>query len=171
MNNIKWLELINEKEEEILAAGEEAYKEALNNTNLQYIVEINEDGEVYTWYDIAGRSVFHASTYNGTSIEVLHFCNRYYKPEITDESIEIKLEEKGYASMIDELRERAKEDRTSIESIIMSGDCQELQEVVEECRQDEIDFMVSEYAREETKDKLENLRSQLEEAAEREEKE
>ena len=169
MKNIKWLELISEKEEEILAAGEEAYKEAINNTYLQFIVEMDEDGEIYTWYDIAGGNSYHTSIHDGTSIEVLHFCNQYYEPELTDESIENKLKEKGYASMIDELRERAEEDCTSIECIIMSVDYQELQEVVYECRQDEIDFMVSEYARAEAEYKLENLKSQLKAAAEWEE--
>lgn len=40
-----WLELIEEKGDQILAEGEKAYKEAINNPHLRYIVEIDEDGD------------------------------------------------------------------------------------------------------------------------------
>lgn len=36
---VNWLELIEEKEDQILAEGEKAYKEAINNPHLRYIVE------------------------------------------------------------------------------------------------------------------------------------
>ena len=54
MTNKKWLELIEQHEKQIINAGIEAYKEALENPNLRYIVEINENGGITTWYDLAG---------------------------------------------------------------------------------------------------------------------
>lgn len=61
---VNWLELIEEKEDQILAEGEKAYKEAINNPHLRYIVEIDENGDVYSWYDVAGGNSFHVSTFH-----------------------------------------------------------------------------------------------------------
>lgn len=162
MDNKKWLELIEQKKEEILIAGEKAYAESLNNTQLRYIVELNNNGEIYTWYDIAGGNSYHMSTHNGESIEVLHFCNQYYEPEITSGDIKSKLIEKGYENMIEELEERAKDDYTSIECVIMNGDYMELTGVVEELREEFTSAMICEYARSDSEDKLDYLVTILE---------
>ena len=53
----EWLELIERNEEQIINTGIEAYKEAIENTQLRYIVEINTNGEIPTWYDIAGGNM------------------------------------------------------------------------------------------------------------------
>lgn len=37
----EWLELIERNEEQIINTGIEAYKEAIENTQLRYIVELN----------------------------------------------------------------------------------------------------------------------------------
>lgn len=62
---VNWLELIEEKEDQILAEGEKAYKEAINNPHLRYIVEIDENGDVYSWYDVAVEILFNVSTFEG----------------------------------------------------------------------------------------------------------
>lgn len=60
--NKNWLELIEKKYDEIINVGEKAYKDALENQHLRFIVEMDENGNVYSWYDVAGGNSFHAST-------------------------------------------------------------------------------------------------------------
>lgn len=136
---VNWLELIEEKEDQILAEGEKAYKEAINNPHLRYIVEIDENGDVYSWYDVAGGNSFHVST----------------------NALESKLIEKGYKKELEELAQLASENQTSIEVEIINGDNDILKEFIEECRKEEIDFMISEYARSESENKLDYFKEVL----------
>jgi hypothetical protein len=69
-----WKKLITLKQEEILKSGENAYKKALANTHLRVIVEMDSDGEICEWNDIAGGNAVHESTLNGSSIELFEFC-------------------------------------------------------------------------------------------------
>lgn len=92
MSNREWLELIEQNKERIINKGIEAYKEALENPNLRYIVEISEDGIITMWYDVAGGNSFHMSTYNGKSLELIHFCmQNWIDDPIPDNDIEQKL--------------------------------------------------------------------------------
>lgn len=153
MTNKKWLELIEKNEEKIIEAGIAAYAEALENTHLRYIVEMNEDGEIYTWYDIAGGNSYHMSTHEGRSIEVLHFCFQNYDCEISEDAIIEKLEENGHADMIQELQERAEEDGTSVEVEIIN-EYAELRYIIDECVKEQKNFEVDEYARENATDQV-----------------
>lgn len=157
-----WLELIEVKEDQILAEGEKAYKEALNNTNLRFIVEMDEDGNVYSWHDIAGGNSYHMSVHEGTAIELFEFCFQYYEIEIPDDTLESKLIEKGYEKELKNLKFQADENYTSVEIEIINGNNNNLKDIVEECRNEEIEFLVSEYARSESESKLDYLRSCLE---------
>ena len=74
MTNREWLELIEQNKERIINKGIEAYKESLENKNLRYIVEMDENGIITMWYDVAGGNSFHMSTYSGKSLELIHFC-------------------------------------------------------------------------------------------------
>lgn len=156
-----WLELIEEKEDRILAEGEKVYKEAINNPHLRYIVEIDEDGDVYSWYDVAGGNSFHISTFEGRSKELFEFCFQFLDIEISSNTLENKLIEKGYKKELEELAQLASENYTSVEVEIINSDNDALKEVVEECRKEEIDFMISEYARAESESKLDYLKEIL----------
>lgn len=156
-----WLELIEEKEDRILAEGEKVYKEAINNPHLRYIVEIDEDGDVYSWYDVAGGNSFHISTFEGRSKELFEFCFQFLDIEISSDTLENKLIEKGYKKELEELAQLASENYTSVEVEIINSDNDALKEVVEECRKEEIDFMISEYARAESESKLDYLKEIL----------
>lgn len=158
----KWLELIEEKEDQILAEGEKAYKDAINNTNLRFIVEMDQDGNVYSWYDIAGGNSYHMSVHEGKAIELFEFCFQYYDIEISSGILEEKLIKKGYKKELEELKAQAEEDFTSIEVEIINGNDNRLKDIIEECRNEEIEFLVSEYARSESESKLDYLRSCLE---------
>lgn len=158
----KWLDLIGENEEKILEAGKAAYKEALEAPHLRFIVELDEDGEINTWCDVAGGNLFHMSTYNGTSIEVMEFCFQFFDSEITDEIIKQKFQEKGFKQLYNKLEETAEEDFTSVECEIRHGDNQTAKDILEECQKDELEFMVSEFASDEAMAKLDQLKERLE---------
>lgn len=119
---VNWLELIEEKEDQILAEGEKAYKEAINNPHLRYIVEIDENGDVYSWYDVAGGNSFHVSTFEGKSKELFELCFQFLDIEISSDALESKLIEKGYKKELEELAQLASENQTSIEVEIINGD-------------------------------------------------
>ena len=158
---VNWLELIEAKEDQILAEGEKEYKEAINNPHLRYIVEIDEDGDGYSWYDVAGGNSFHVSTFEGKSKELFEFCFQFLDIEISSDTLENKLIENGYKKELEELAQLASENYTSVEVEIINSDNDALKEVVEECRKEEIDFMISEYARAESESKLDYLKEVL----------
>lgn len=81
--------------------------------------------------------------------------------EISSDALESKLIEKGYKKELEELAQLASENQTSIEVEIINGDNDILKEFVEECRKEEIDFMVSEYARSESENKLDYFKEIL----------
>lgn len=77
------------------------------------------------------------------------------------DALESKLIEKGYEKELEELAQLASENQTSIEVEIINGDNDVLKEVVEECWKEEIDFMISEYARSESESKLDYFKEVL----------
>ena len=163
MNNREWLELINQNEERIINKGIEVYKSALENKNLRYIVEISEDGIITMWYDVAGGNSFHMSTYNGKSIELLHFCmQNWIDDPIPDNDIEQKLRERGlYNVYLAEREVQDVEDWEAAEIVIINSTNEQLHNILEECRQERKQFYVDEYARTESENQLENLKNVL----------
>lgn len=106
-----WLELIEGKEQEIIEVATKAYKEALENTHLKYIVEMDSDGDVYYWYDAAGGNNFHISNDPDREIQVLMtFCNQYFDImsefegfETEEEAIEWCTDQFAYEEITDKL--------------------------------------------------------------------
>lgn len=157
-----WLKLIEEKETEIIELGKQAYREAINNKHLRFIVEMNENGEIYSWYDVAGGNSYHMSVHEGTAIELFQFCFQCSDLEITEDDIINKLNEKGYQSRIKELQEEAEKENTCLENIIIENYRDELYSVIiEECYKDAIDFEVEELAPQVIEDKLGSLKYTL----------
>ena len=163
MTNRKWLELIEQNEERIINKGIEAYKSALENPNLCYIVEISEDGIITMWYDVAGGNSFHMPTYNGKSIELLHFCmQNWIDDPIPDNDIEQKLQERGlYNVYLAERESQDVEDWEDAEIVIINSTDAKLQGILEECRQERKQFYIDEYARTESENQLESLKNVL----------
>ena len=163
MTNKEWLELIEQNEERIINKGIEAYKSALENLNLRYIVEISEDGIITMWYDVAGGNSFHMSTYNGKSLELIPFCmQNWIDDPIPDNDIEQKLQERGlYNRYLKERESQEVEDWETAEIVIINSIDTKLQNVLEECRQERKQFLVDEYARTEAENQLENLKNVL----------
>lgn len=159
----EWLELIERNEEQIINTGIEAYKEAIENTQLRYIVEINTNGEITTWYDVAGGNSFHMSTYNGKSLELIHFCmQNWIDDPIHDNDIEQKLQERGlYNCYLAERESQEVEDWEAAEIVIINSTDIKLQGILEECRQERKQFLVDEYARIEAENQLEEIKNVL----------
>lgn len=158
----KWLELIEQHEEEIINTGIEVYKEAIENPHLRYIVEMNEDGEVYYWYDIVGGNSFHMSTYQGKSIELIHLCMRDMEFDPTDETVEQKLKAKGLWNLYLEERERQDaEDYDGAEIVLCNSSDNKLRKCLEECETEEKQFYIDEWSRDEIESQLENLKNIL----------
>jgi hypothetical protein len=159
----EWLELIERNEEQIINTGIEAYKEAIENTQLRYIVEINTNGEITTWYDVAGGNSFHMSTYNGKSLELIHFCmQNWIDDPIPDNDIEQKLQERGlYNRYLKERESQEVEDWETAEIVIINSIDTKLQNVLEECKQERKQFLIDEYARTEVENQLEEIKNVL----------
>lgn len=163
MTNREWLKLIEQNEERIINKGIEAYKEALENPNLRYIVEISEDGIITMWYDVVGGNSFHMSTYNGKSLELIHFCmQNWIDDPIPDNDIEQKLQKRGlYNRYLEERELQEVEDWETAEIVIINSIDEKLQSVLEECKHERKQFLVDEYARTEAENKLEEIKNVL----------
>lgn len=161
MTDQEWLKLIEEKEEEIIKVGINAYTDARNNSNARYIVEINDNGIVSYWSDMAGGNSFHASTHYGSSTELFQFCFQHSDVVILEENIIDKLIINGYERLVDELMKEAVEENSSLEMILVQKD-NKFKEIVNECKQEEIDWDICEYAEEQVKVKIEHVKECLE---------
>lgn len=77
MNIKEYINLIKEKREEIILALEKGFCNSLDNRNLEFNVELCNDGNILEWYSNAGSGDFKKSNLSGDSIHVATFCNQY----------------------------------------------------------------------------------------------
>lgn len=162
LTNKEWIELIKNNMETIREVGEKAYKDALEDKHLRFIVEMDSDEEVKSWYDVAGGNSFTQESYNGESKQLFQFCFQYDVLEITKENIIDKLKEKNVAEeIIESLQDEADRECTSLECIIINNH-DEYKNIIEECIEDEKAFQVSEYAIDTINEKIDMLISNLE---------
>lgn len=84
-----WVKVIEENEEKIKEACFEADKEAYANTNIQLTLYLQENGEVYTFEDVAGENSEPASAWKGEDFAISTFCHQYYSvlDDVTNETI------------------------------------------------------------------------------------
>lgn len=157
MNNKQWLALIEEKREEILAAGEQAFKNSIDETHLKYTVAMYAYGEIDTWYTLAGQNSFTISSYNGTSIVLMSFCNQDF----------------DVPSNVDKLCEMASNKGIIVEALDEDGEDlmpnelyawfeEEHKELINEYEKEYREFYKEEYAYQEAESKLDRLIETLE---------
>lgn len=84
---MKWLELIENNRKKIQEVAEQAFKDAINNRHMRFIVEISQDGECYSWGDVAGGNTQTAASWKGESYEVGEFCFQYMDIPITEDDL------------------------------------------------------------------------------------
>lgn len=93
MTTKEWKNLIDSKRDEIIKALEDAFSRSVQNPCLDYIVELNQNGNISVWYTSQNSVVQHESTYNGRSVEIArigHYGREVYP---TDEEIETEVME------------------------------------------------------------------------------
>ena len=81
----KWVEIIEKNYDKLLEELQSAFRDAVDYRNLQYITEINEDGEIYTWACIAGNRSMSIDVFNDHACEVARFCFQGMDIEATEE--------------------------------------------------------------------------------------
>lgn len=135
-----WAKMLEDNYSKIIDEAVGAYKDSLYNPGLRFIVEIDCDGNVYTWYDIAGGNSYHMSTYKGNSIECMHICNQYLELNITDMAIEEKIREQNKTEYLSILKLEQAEEFVSYESLIADHH-PELQNILEACIEDEKEYI------------------------------
>lgn len=108
MENKQWLELIDGNVDEIIEAGEQAFKDSVDNKHLEFIVELYKDGSINVWHDIAGGNSFSSANYKGDSVVIMKFCNQYLdvqnqEDETEEEWLEWYKDEYAYQEASDKL--------------------------------------------------------------------
>lgn len=136
----RWSEIIEQNREKLVETLENAYKEAVDNRHMQYIVEIYKNGIIRTWACAAGASSFSADSWNGESTVVATYCFRYMDIEVTEEDFHRHMT----AEEQQDVAWRAEENGLSfLNYIYNSGNYTEL---IEEIEQEWLEWYKGEYA-------------------------
>lgn len=95
-----WIKLIEDNRDELIEAGIQAYTDAWESRNLRFMVEIDEDGKVFSWFDLPGGNNFHMDTY-----KVIEFCAEYWEiPDGENEQEYIKADVEEHAAVVVEMQ-------------------------------------------------------------------
>lgn len=124
MEAIDWSVLINNHLDEINTVALAGIEEAVKNNNLTVVVEISEEGRVYSWHHAGGNTCTY-SAYEGTSYPLMSF--RYEESVINyDINEEILIENMRELQISDDtifkLQKQALEEETTLEIIMMEND-------------------------------------------------
>lgn len=146
----KWAEIIEKNHDKLMEELQAAFREAVDYRNLQYIVEINEEEEVYTWACIAGSQSMSIDVFNDHACEVARFCFLGMDIEVTEEDfrrhmtedeqdrVEKEADEEGYYNFMRYIYESRK-----------------FSALIETVEQEWLDWYKDEYAYSEAEGKLE----------------
>lgn len=142
---INWLEVIENNQEKLQEVAEQAFRDAINNRHMRFIVEISEDGECYSWGDVAGGNTQTVASWKGESYEVGEFCFQYMDIPITEEDLRRNMTREKQT----EVEAEAEEWGDSFQGYVMS----ECPDVVEKCEKD----YLADYTRENAAEEAESL--------------
>lgn len=165
----EWYEIITKKEKEIIERGQEAYASAFRNPFQKYRVELYEDGDISVLGDLAGGSHVTKAVALGQGIVLFDFCFQEGQDiNLSDESIIDKAEEK--AINIDKFLSIQEEQGKSLELTIkdnlneLEPDSERrklLEEMLDECLEDEIQMDIDNYSYDEVMKKLDICKDSL----------
>lgn len=157
---MKWSEIIKNNYDAVLAEVQEAFNDAIDCQTMKFIVEIREDGEVFSWGQAAGSHNFTQSSYEGRSTVICSFCFEHADIEIGDDV----LRDHMTAEQIAEVEERAEDEGLSFESYVYSSG--NYTDVIAACEDEYKTWFKDEYANTEARDAvslaLENMRQEEE---------
>lgn len=92
-NMFNWTEILEKNKERILETLEEAFRDAVNNRHMEFIVEIDKDGDIRQWGTNAGSMSMSMSVFHGEACEVGRFCFQYLDIDITEDDVKSHLSE------------------------------------------------------------------------------
>ena len=136
----KWSEVIDQNEEKLIEAMEQAFRDAVDCRHMRHIVEIYQDGTIRTWACATGSNSFSSDSWNGKSKEVGSFCFQYMDVLPSEEDFRnhmTEAEQKKIDEVIDD------ECMTFREYIYSSGKYEDL---IEEVENEWLDWYKDEYA-------------------------
>lgn len=76
---MKWSNILLANEKKIKAEMQKAHWDALFNKHMRFVVNIDDDGDVWILEDIAGGNSFSARVFNGEAAEVVSYCFQYWE--------------------------------------------------------------------------------------------
>lgn len=125
-------------------------------------MELEKDGSINSWYDVAGGTSCSEDSFNGNAIVLMIFCFCCYEPEITEDDVINKLIECGFENRIEELKKEAEEYGATLHALILNEyENDEVYDVIDKCKQDAIDFEITEWARGASEHELEKVKQNL----------
>lgn len=150
---MNWLELIENNREKLQEVAEQAFKDAINNRHMRFIVEISQDGEFYSWGDVAGGNTQTVASWKGKSYEVGEFCFQYIDIPITEEDL------RRHMTREEQVRAEAEAEECgdSFQGYIMS----ECPDIVEKCEEEYLEGYKTEFAAEEADSLIERCLEDL----------
>lgn len=136
-----WLEIIEDNREKLQEVAEQAFRDAIENRHMRFIVEIKEDGECFSWGDVAGGNSQTTTSWKGESYAVGEFCFQYMDIPITENDLRDHMTREEQARA----EEEAEECGDSFQGYVMS----ECPDVVEKCEEEYLEGYKTEFAAEE----------------------
>lgn len=101
-----WLEIIEKNREKIQEVAEQAFRDAMGNRHMRFIVEIKEDGECFSWGDVAGGNSQTITSWKGESYQIGEFCFQYMDIPITEEDLREHMTRENAAEEAESLIDR-----------------------------------------------------------------
>lgn len=136
----RWSNIIEQNREKLIETLENAYKEAVDNRHMQYIVEIYKNGTIRTWACAAGSTSFSADSWKGESTVVSTYCFQYLDIEVTEDDFRRHMTEEEQQ----DVEWQAEDEGLSfLNYIYSSGNHTEL---IEEVEQEWLDWYKDKYA-------------------------
>lgn len=135
-----WTEILKKNKERILETLEEAFRDAVDNRHMEFIVEIDKDGEIRQWGTNAGSMSMSMSVFNEESFEIGRFCFQYMDIDITEDDVKNHLTKDEFQTI--ELL--AKEEFMGVVGYLYSTN--EYRELVEELESEWLDWYKDEYS-------------------------
>lgn len=137
---MNWTAILEENKEKILEALEEAFKDAIDNRHMEFIVEIDKDGEICQWGTNAGSMSMSMSVFHGEAYEVGRFEFQYLDIDITEDDVENHMSKDEFHA----LELSAKEAFMGVVGYLYSTN--EYRELVDELESEWLEWYKDEYA-------------------------
>lgn len=161
INMKNWRNLINEKREEIQESGEKAYRDALENPDLRFIVEIDSEGDLGSWCDLEDGNDYHRAADDREILQLMSISFRYRDVDGEEwKQIFIKkMKESGNHEDLGKLIKKSEQEGESLLAIVSELD--EFEKIMRAVESEMIENEVREHAAEEVSIKIDEILEDL----------